>query len=204
MSLFSGCGHVGIEVCRGRAYGQRNRFADRAGCAGEVDGVRRAPRPRGAPGAVRPSLDQALADLANRTARIVYFTPPQRRSPARRGRELAEGGPAFVSECRSERFQPASRSPYASRLRWERSSPTPEYAASKRWKSRAASRYVDFVKFCLQIFSEFPVYMTLEYPELIGAPATMGGGASRRRGQADGTRPQPGQGRPLRRGHRSN
>jgi tetratricopeptide (TPR) repeat protein len=112
------------------------------------------------------NLDQALSDLANRTARILYFTPPS-----------AEALPGAVEHWLSavrrsfQGFDSSNASLLTLPLRLPLALGTLMTDAGirglKTLEVTGGARYVDFVKFCFQIFSEFPVYITLEYRELI-------------------------------------
>jgi tetratricopeptide (TPR) repeat protein len=112
------------------------------------------------------SLDQAVSDLANRTARILYFTPPRADAiPAAVEHWLRALRLAFqdVDASESSRLALALRLPFALGTLMTDAG----IRGLKTLEVTGGSRYIEFVKFCLQIFSEFPVYMTLEYPELL-------------------------------------
>ncbi len=120
----------------------------------------------GAPVAGSANLDQALSDLANRTARIFYFTPPSAEAlPAavQSWLKAAQSSFQLLDSSGSNRLALALRFPLALGTLFTDAG----IRGLKTLEVTGGSRYVDFVKFCLQIFSEFPVYITLEYSELI-------------------------------------
>lgn len=133
-----------------------------------LDKLTGSPARAGAEAPVRgpADLDQALSELANRTARILYFTPPS-----------AEAVPGAVEHWLKavrtsfQNFDTNEGNGLALALRLPLALGTLLTDAGirglKTLEVTGGERYVEFVKFCLQIFSEFPVYATLEYPELI-------------------------------------
>jgi tetratricopeptide (TPR) repeat protein len=119
-----------------------------------------------APGHDPASLDHALSDLANRTARILYLTPLSAEAvPAAFEHWLRAARLSFqhLDSTDSNRFALALRLPFALGTLLTDAG----IRGLKTLEVTGGSRYIEFVKFCMQIFSEFPVYMTLEYGEMI-------------------------------------
>jgi tetratricopeptide (TPR) repeat protein len=120
----------------------------------------------GAPFLGPANLDQALSDLANRTARILYFTPPSAEAlpgAVEHWLKAVRTSFQYFDSSDSSRLELALRLPLALGTLITDAG----IRGLKTLEVTGGSRYVDFVKFCLQIFSEFPVYITLEYQELI-------------------------------------
>src|SRR5262249_43987387 len=112
------------------------------------------------------NLDQAVSDLANRTARIFYLTPPTPEAlPFAFQNWLAAVRTSFqqLNAADSNRLALALRLPLAVGTLFADAG----IRGLKTLEVTGATRYIDFLKFCMQIFSEFPVYITLEYQELI-------------------------------------
>ena len=165
MSLFSDMAGVALRLAEAGLMVSEAAFRTAQETVEKVTGA----DPEPAPDALAhgpATLDQALADLANRTARIVYFTPPR-----------PEALPAALDDWSRavrlsfERLDSGSANGLALALRTPLALGTLLTDAGirglKTLEVTGGSRYIDFVRFCFQIFSEFPVYMTLEYPELL-------------------------------------
>ncbi|HEX4604629.1 MAG TPA: FG-GAP-like repeat-containing protein [Candidatus Angelobacter sp.] len=111
-------------------------------------------------------LDHAFSELANRTMRIIHFTPA-----------ATEAVPVAIKEwLQAARFSfrfmdwkdPRS---LALGLAAPFSLATLGAQAGQRGlltlEAIGLPRYLEFIKYCVQIFSEFPVYVGLEYGEVI-------------------------------------
>jgi len=122
----------------------------------------------GAPVSGPPDLDNAVSDLANRAARIAYFTPM---NPA-----AIPGAMQNLAGAAKAAFQNVDwRDPktLALPLRLPLSVGTlltdSGFRGLMTMEVIGAPRYLEFLKYSLQIFSEFPVYSTLEYRDLMRA-----------------------------------
>jgi tetratricopeptide (TPR) repeat protein len=111
-------------------------------------------------------LDHALSELANRTTRIVHFTPAAIDAIPGAIRDWLRA--ASFSFRFMEWRDPRS---LASTLVTPFSLATLGAQAGQRGlmtlEAIGAPRYFEFIKYCVQIFSEFPVYVGLEYEEVI-------------------------------------
>ncbi len=111
-------------------------------------------------------LDHALSDLANRTARIAYFMP---RDPAALPGALQSWLRAANTSFRFVDW----KDPRSLLLPLQAPFSLGTLMASAGLRGMAAlrvigaPRYIEFLKYSIQIFSEFPVYVRLEYSELI-------------------------------------
>jgi tetratricopeptide (TPR) repeat protein len=111
-------------------------------------------------------LDHALSELANRTLRIIHFTPPSAAAvpdAVRQWLQAARFSLRFVDwkDPRSLALlliAPASLTTLGAQS---------GIRALATLEAIGAPRYLDFIKYCVQIFSEFPVYVGLEYGEVI-------------------------------------
>ncbi len=111
-------------------------------------------------------LDHALSEIANRTLRIVHFTP------------LAPGAiTAGIDEWLQEfRFSfgfidwkdPRSLAlPLIAPFSMATLGAQAGLRGLATLEAIGAPRYLDFIRYCVQIFSEFPVYVGLEYGKII-------------------------------------
>ena len=129
-----------------------------------VTGAGDPPRRDSAPVAAPINLDESLADLANRTLRTIHLTPP---SPA----AIPDAVQLWLrSAWASFRYADAG-SALTLPLRVPLAIGTLFTDASIKGLKTAevvgASRTLEFFRYCIEIFSEFPVYATLEYREMI-------------------------------------
>ena len=110
-----------------------------------------------------PNLDHALSDFANRAARVFYFMPPKASALPR-----ALGG---LGNAAQAAFRHVDFSNPANLLMLPLSLGTMLTDTGARAlegiDAIGAPRYAEFIRYAIQIFSEFPVYVTLEYRELI-------------------------------------
>jgi tetratricopeptide (TPR) repeat protein len=111
-------------------------------------------------------LDHALSELANRTMRIIHFAPLAAESipgVARDWLNAARFSFGFVDWKNPRNLALAFTTPL--------SLMTLGAQAGQRGmvtlEAIGAPRYLDFLKYCVQIFSEFPVYVGLEYGNVI-------------------------------------
>src|SRR5580765_2166363 len=111
-------------------------------------------------------LDHALSELANRTLRIIHFAPMAAEAIPGAIREwLRAAGFSFrFMDWRDPRsLALALASPF--------SLATLGAQAGQRGlltlEAIGAPRYLNFIKYCMQVFSEFPVYVGLEYGDVI-------------------------------------
>jgi len=113
-----------------------------------------------------PDLDHALSDLANRAARIVYFMPHDAEALPDAFRNL------FAAARSSFRFADLTdirnltlplRLPFALGTLLTDAG----QRALEGMDAIGSPRYLEFIAYAFQIFSEFPVYVTLEYRALI-------------------------------------
>src|SRR5262249_31647212 len=126
----------------------------------KLTGAQSAPAP-GAPPFAPSNLDQAISDLANRTARILYMPPPSREAipgAIQQWLRAAQTSFQYCDSGDSNRLALALRIPFALGTLLTDAG----IRGLKTLEVTGGPRYVEFVKFCFQIFSEFPVYATLE------------------------------------------
>jgi tetratricopeptide (TPR) repeat protein len=122
--------------------------------------------PSGSPALGPATVEEAVSDLANRTTRIAYFTPPSAEAlpqAVERWFQAVRTSFQFVDSGRSNPLALALRLPLALGTLFTDAG----IRGLKTLEVTGGSKYAEFVKFCIQIFSEFPVYITLEYRELI-------------------------------------
>jgi len=164
LSLFSNVAKLSLKVAEAglvmgeTAFRTAQSAIESATLAGET------PRPTGAPMQGPANLDEALSDLANRTLRTVYLTPPS-----------AEAIPGAVQQwfrgVRASFQYLDARSALTLPLRLPFALGTMLTDASLRGLKTAevvgAPRAAEFIGYCIEIFSEFPVFATLEYSEMI-------------------------------------
>jgi tetratricopeptide (TPR) repeat protein len=120
----------------------------------------------GAPLNGPPDLDHAVSDLANRAARIAYFTPAEAAAIPGALRHLANAAKASF-----QAFDWRDPHNLTLPLRLPFSVGTLLTDAGMRAlegiDAIGSPRYLEFIWYAFQIFAEFPVYITLEYRELI-------------------------------------
>jgi tetratricopeptide (TPR) repeat protein len=111
-------------------------------------------------------LDHALSELANRTMRIIHFAPLAAESipgVARDWLNAARFSFSFVDWKNPRNLALVFTTPL--------SLMTLGAQVGQRGmvtlEAIGAPRYLDFLKYCVQIFSEFPVYVGLEYGNVI-------------------------------------
>jgi tetratricopeptide (TPR) repeat protein len=111
-------------------------------------------------------LDHAFSELANRTMRIVHFTPLARGA-------IMAAIDEWLQELRfSFRFIDW-KDPHTLALPLIAPFSIATLGAEAGLRGLAtleaigAPRYLDFIKYCVEIFSEFPVYVGLEYGKII-------------------------------------
>ena len=113
-----------------------------------------------------PDLDHAVSDFANRATRILYFTPLQASAiPGALRNLLAATGASFrfASGLDAHRLTLPLRLPFAVGTMLT----DVGLRALEGIDAIGAPRYPEFIRYAFQIFSEFPVYVTLEYQKLI-------------------------------------
>ncbi len=111
-------------------------------------------------------LDHALSELANRTLRIVHFAPISPGAISRAAREWLRAvrfSFGFVDWRSPRTLVLAALAPF--------SLVTLGAQAGRRGlvtlEAIGLPRYLAFIRYCVEIFSEFPVYVRLEYGEVI-------------------------------------
>ncbi len=110
-----------------------------------------------------PDLDHALSDFANRAARIFYFMPPSASAVPAAFESLANAVSASFRHVDLRNPANFTRLPLAlGTMLTDAGS-----RALEGIDAIGAPRYAEFIRYAVQIFSEFPVYVTLEYRELI-------------------------------------
>ncbi len=112
------------------------------------------------------NLDQAVSDLANRTARILYFTPHETKAiPGALKHLLGAAKASFQA------FNWSDPRNLTLPLRLPLAVGTLLTDAGMRaiegMDAIGSPRFPEFVWYAFQIFAEFPIYLTLEYQELI-------------------------------------
>jgi tetratricopeptide (TPR) repeat protein len=115
-------------------------------------------------------LDEAVSDFANRTARVFHLTPPSAAAlPGALQHWLSAARTSFGGTIES--FDARDPQSLLLPLRLPLAIGTLLTDAGIRGLKCmdvvGAPRYLEFLKYCVEIFSEFPVYATLEYGELI-------------------------------------
>ena len=112
------------------------------------------------------NLDHALSELANRTARIVHFTPADPAAIAgavndwMRAARLCFG---FVDWREPQSLALVLAAPFSLATLGAQTG----LRGLASLEAIGAPRYLEFLKYSVQIFSEFPVYVGLEYGEVI-------------------------------------
>ena len=113
-----------------------------------------------------PDLDYAVSDFANRAARIAYFTPGEVDAIPDALRYLARAASASF-----QAFDWKDPRNLSLPLRLPFSVGTLLTDAGMRAvegvNAIGSHRYLEFIWYAFQIFAEFPVYITLEYKELL-------------------------------------
>jgi tetratricopeptide (TPR) repeat protein len=111
-------------------------------------------------------LDHSLSELANRTMRIIHFTPMATEAIPGAIREwlhAARFSFHFVDWKNPRSLALVLAAPF--------SFATLGAQAGQRGlvtlEAIGAPRYLDFIRYCIQIFSEFPVYVGLEYGDVV-------------------------------------
>ncbi len=111
-------------------------------------------------------LDHALSELANRTIRIAYFTP---RDPAALPSAFQNWLRAVNSSFQFMDWKDPRNllMPVTLPLSMGTLLTSAGLRGMAALEVIGAPRYIEFLKYSMQIFSEFPVYVRLEYRELI-------------------------------------
>ena len=165
MSLLSDVATLSFKIAETGLTLSETAFRTAQNALDKLTGIDGQPDP-GAPLLGPANLDQAVSDLANRTARIFYFTPPSAEAlpgAVQHWLEAVRSSFQYLNSSDASRLALALRLPLALGTLFTDAG----IRGLKTLEVTGGSRYIDFVKFCLQIFSEFPVYITLEYQELI-------------------------------------
>jgi tetratricopeptide (TPR) repeat protein len=111
-------------------------------------------------------LDHAISELANRTLRIVHFTPLSWTAVPGAMKDWLR-----AAKCSFDFVDWKNPQSLALPLAAPLSLATLGAQAGLRGLAAldviGLPRYLEFIKFCVQIFAEFPVYVGLEYEEII-------------------------------------
>src|SRR5207253_9356092 len=159
VSLFSRVATLSLKIAETGLTLSETAFRTAQDALDKLTGTEARPA-SGAPFSGPTNLDQALSDLANRTARIFYFTPASAEAlPAavEHWLKAVRTSFQFVDSSDSSKLALALRFPLAFGTLLTDAG----IRGLKTLEVTGGSRYIDFVKFCFQIFSEFPVYVTI-------------------------------------------
>ncbi len=111
-------------------------------------------------------LDRALSELANRTARIVHFTPPSLNALPEAAKNWLEAA-RFCFRFVDWKDPHNLALPLAAPFSLATLAAQMGVRGLASFEAIGAPRYIEFLKYSIQIFSEFPVYVGLEYGDVI-------------------------------------
>ena len=164
MGIFDGLAKVSAEFAIGGLKTAGKAFESAEAFIDTLSGGAR-PRSTRAPFEGPPDLDQAISDLANRMARIAYFTRPETDAVPGALRHVVN---AAKASFRGFDWKDPKNLTLPLRLPFAVGSMLTDAGmrAVEGVDAVGGHRYLEFIWYAFQIFAEFPVYLTLEYRQL--------------------------------------